>query len=78
MLNSERVLITNPKGLAEVLVHKSYDFVKPRPLVESIGQLLGIGLLVAEGEEHKVRSKATSKALLNKTAGSKKKSDASI
>lgn len=54
MLNSERILITNPKALAEVLVYKSYDFVKPRQLVEGISQLLGVGILLAEGEEHKV------------------------
>lgn len=38
-----------------MLVHKSYDFIKPRQLFESIGQLLGIGILLAEDEEHKVQ-----------------------
>lgn len=62
LFNADRILITNPKSLAEVLVHKSYDFVKPRQLVDSLTRFLGIGLLVAEGEEHKVRSRRASKA----------------
>ncbi|KAH7057107.1 cytochrome P450 [Macrophomina phaseolina] len=51
--NSERVLLTSPKALAEVLVHKNYDFVKPSMIRHGIGRILGIGILLAEGEEHK-------------------------
>lgn len=54
IFNTERLLITSPKGLAEVLVQKSYDFVKPSQIRQSIGRLLGFGILVAEGDEHKV------------------------
>lgn len=54
ILNAERIFVTSPKGLAEVLVHKNYDFIKPKELVEGVGRILGIGLLVAEGGEHKV------------------------
>lgn len=54
IFNAERVLVTSPKGLAEVLVHNNYDFVKPKQLVEGIGRILGIGVLLAEGDEHKV------------------------
>lgn len=57
LFNVERIFITNPKGLAEVLVHKSYDFVKPRQLVDGLGQILGVGILLAEGDEHKVQRK---------------------
>ncbi|KAK4242332.1 hypothetical protein C8A03DRAFT_40300 [Achaetomium macrosporum] len=53
--NQERLLITSPKTLAEVLVTKNYDFVKPRQIRWSIGRILGIGVLLAEGDEHKVQ-----------------------
>jgi hypothetical protein len=53
--NRDRVLITSPKALGEVLVTKNYEFIKPKQLREGLGQLLGIGILLAEGDEHKVR-----------------------
>ena len=53
-LNAERVLLASPAAIAEVVVTKSYEFVKPRELREVAGRLLGIGLLLAEGNEHKV------------------------
>ncbi|KAL1841504.1 hypothetical protein VTJ49DRAFT_6995 [Mycothermus thermophilus] len=55
--NQERLLITSPKALAEVLTTKNYDFVKPRQLRYSLGRILGIGLLLAEGDEHKMQRK---------------------
>jgi cytochrome P450 len=53
VFNSERVLLTSPKALAEVLVTKNYEFVKSEVLRYNLGRLLGIGLLMAEGSEHK-------------------------
>ncbi|OMP88640.1 Protein LUTEIN DEFICIENT 5, chloroplastic [Diplodia seriata] len=55
--NSERVLVTSPKGLAEVLVHKNYEFVKPSTIRDGIGRILGIGILLAEGDEHRRQRK---------------------
>jgi hypothetical protein len=55
LFNSERVLIASPKGLAEVLVTKNYDFIKPAFFRDNLGRLLGHGILFAEGDEHKVR-----------------------
>ena len=55
IFNSERLTIVSPQALAEVLVHKSYDFVKPWQLRKGLGRILGIGIFLAEGEEHKVR-----------------------
>jgi cytochrome P450 len=69
----ERVLITQPKGLAEVLVTRNYEFTKPPHFMEGLGKaaknyyssrsrhvliakpgrVLGIGILLAEGDEHK-------------------------
>ncbi|TGJ79124.1 hypothetical protein E0Z10_g9648 [Xylaria hypoxylon] len=57
MGNSERVLVTGPKALAEVLVTKNYHFEKPAALRFNIGRVLGVGVLLAEGEEHKIQRK---------------------
>lgn len=56
LFNAERLLITSPKGLGEVLTTKNYDFQKPSQ-VQAIGRLLGVGVLLAEGDEHKVQRK---------------------
>jgi cytochrome P450 len=50
-------MVTSPKSLAEVLVTKNYDFQKPSQFRHTIGRLLGIGILLAEGDEHKVQRK---------------------
>lgn len=57
MLNQERILIVSPKGLTEVLTTKNYDFIKPSHIATSLGRLLGIGILFAEGDEHKIQRK---------------------
>ncbi len=54
LFNAERLLITSPKALGEVLVQKNYDFIKPSMVRFGLGRLLGIGILLAEGDEHKV------------------------
>jgi hypothetical protein len=46
--------VTNPKAIGEVLVHRSYDFIKPARLRVGLGRVLGVGILLAEGDEHKV------------------------
>lgn len=33
---------------------KSYDFVKPLQIRLGLGRILGVGILLAEGDEHKV------------------------
>lgn len=58
IFNNERLLLTNPKALGEVLVAKNYDFIKPAILREGLGTTLGVGLVLAEGEEHKVTHSA--------------------
>ena len=55
LFNAERLLVTKPKALAEVLVHKNYDFIKPPQIREGLSRILGgYGVLLAEGEDHKV------------------------
>jgi len=46
--NTERILITNPKALADVLVNNSYDFIKPKQLAQTIGRILGIGMWIGD------------------------------
>lgn len=53
MFNKERLFITSPKALSEVLTTKSYDYKKPIQVVAGIGRVLGVGILLAEGDEHR-------------------------
>jgi cytochrome P450 len=55
--NQPRLILTNPKTLGEVLVHKSYDFYKPRPLRNFLRRILGDGLIIVEGDEHRFQRK---------------------
>lgn len=55
LLNQERLLIASPKALAEVLVTNNYAFAKPSQVRWSLGRILGVGVLLAEGEEHKMQ-----------------------
>ncbi|KAI9845089.1 MAG: hypothetical protein M1837_005093 [Sclerophora amabilis] len=55
--NNDRVMPTSAKALSEVLTLRSYDFIKPHFMRAGIGRLLGIGVLLAEGDEHKVQRK---------------------
>ncbi|KAF2124032.1 cytochrome P450 [Dothidotthia symphoricarpi CBS 119687] len=57
LFNKPRILVTNPKALSEVLVQKSYEFVKPARIRVGLGKLLGVGVLLAEGDEHKRQRK---------------------
>lgn len=52
--NLERVAVVSPAALAEVLVHKCYDFEKPPQLRKGISRILGMGLFLSEGDVHKV------------------------
>ncbi|KAJ5658370.1 uncharacterized protein N7484_002019 [Penicillium longicatenatum] len=55
--NKEEVLVLDPKGLSEVLVQKNHEFAKPYRLRKGLGRILGVGLIIAEGEEHKRQRK---------------------
>ncbi|CAG8960363.1 hypothetical protein HYFRA_00012437 [Hymenoscyphus fraxineus] len=57
LLNVERIILTSPKALAEVLTTNSYDFIRPEQLTTALGRILGVGVLLAEGEEHKFQRK---------------------
>ena len=51
--HSDRLLVTSPGALAEVLVQKNYDFEKPPWTRDFLKKFIGNGLLMTEGEEHK-------------------------
>ena len=57
LLNSERLIVVSPKALTEVLTTKNYDFIKPANVTATLGRLLGVGVLLAEGDEHKYQRK---------------------
>lgn len=57
LFNEGRLLPTTPKALAEVLVQKNYEFIKPLQIRAGIGRILGVGILLAEGEEHRLQRK---------------------
>lgn len=54
LFNVERVFVTSPRALGEVLVQKNYEFIKPQQMRMGLSRLLGVGILLAEGDEHKV------------------------
>ncbi|EPS32247.1 hypothetical protein PDE_07207 [Penicillium oxalicum 114-2] len=64
--NKEVIFVTNPKGLSEVLVQKSYEFAKPAKLRLGLGRILGVGLIVAEGNQHKKQRKLLMPAFLHR------------
>ncbi|EKG13519.1 Cytochrome P450 [Macrophomina phaseolina MS6] len=55
--NVDRLLLTEPRTLADVLVHKTYDFEKPTKLRAFLRRILGDGLIIVEGDEHRFQRK---------------------
>ncbi|KAL1601012.1 hypothetical protein SLS59_005680 [Nothophoma quercina] len=51
--HTDRLIVTSPAALADVLVNKSYDFEKPPWSRAFLRKFLGDGLLMTEGDEHK-------------------------
>ncbi|KAL6915016.1 hypothetical protein FSST1_012776 [Fusarium sambucinum] len=64
MLNSTRdqVCIMNPQLLADLLVHNCYDFAKPKRISGFLRHVLGDGLIIVEGEQHKFLRKNSTPA----------------
>ncbi|KAJ6095844.1 hypothetical protein N7486_006590 [Penicillium sp. IBT 16267x] len=53
----ERLVLTNPKALSEVLNSKVYDFAKPTIAQQNLRRIVGDGVLLAEGDDHKFQRK---------------------
>ena len=58
ILNQDRLLVTSPKAIAEVLVHNTYAYTKHPSERSVIQRFLGNGLTISEGEEHRFQRKA--------------------
>ncbi|KAF1952980.1 cytochrome P450 [Byssothecium circinans] len=58
LFNEPRIMVTSPKAIGEVLVQRSYEFVKPHHLRNGLARLLGVGILLAEGDEHRRQRRA--------------------
>ncbi|KAL9055315.1 MAG: hypothetical protein Q9162_003622 [Coniocarpon cinnabarinum] len=56
------LLLTTPDNIAEVLIGKPYDWVKPRPVRRFLSRITGNGLVVVEGPEHKIQRKSVAAA----------------
>ncbi|KAF2858058.1 putative P450 monooxygenase [Piedraia hortae CBS 480.64] len=57
LFNADRLLVTSPKVVGEMLVTKPYEFEKPEPTRNFLRYILGNGLIVVEGEEHRFQRK---------------------
>ncbi|KAF2680332.1 cytochrome P450 [Lentithecium fluviatile CBS 122367] len=55
--NTETLLVNNLRAHQEVLSTKCYSFVKPPFFARIVGEVTGMGLVFAEGEEHKRQRK---------------------
>lgn len=51
--HEDRLLVTSPDTIADVLVHNNYDYEKPPWSRAFLRKFLGDGLLMTEGDEHK-------------------------
>lgn len=51
--NLERITVTSVQAVAEITVNKSYEFQKPSMMRNTLIQLLGNGLVVAENDAHR-------------------------
>ncbi|KAH7205981.1 cytochrome P450 [Fusarium oxysporum] len=60
--NAERIVLTSPEALHEVLVIQNYSFPKPASLRETAGRFLGIGLILSEGDAHKLQRRSMNPA----------------
>ncbi|KAF8851573.1 putative P450 monooxygenase [Acephala macrosclerotiorum] len=61
-MNGTYLLPTHPTTIADVLVNKCYDFEKPTDLRKFLRIILGDGMILVEGDEHKFQRKHVSPA----------------
>jgi cytochrome P450 len=58
ILNVQKVLVTDPNAVHDILTVRPYSFIKPPATSKIIRSLLGNGLVVVEGDAHKTQKKA--------------------
>lgn len=57
VLHSERILVTSPEGIRDIIGNHAYAFQKPPATRTILTSILGDGLVVAEGEAHRAQKK---------------------
>ncbi|KAH7161773.1 cytochrome P450 [Dactylonectria macrodidyma] len=57
-----QICIMNPRLLADLLVHNCYDFAKPKRISSFLRHILGDGLIIVEGDQHKFLRKSSTPA----------------
>jgi cytochrome P450 len=58
ILNSQKVLVTDPHAVHDILSTHPYSFIKPPPISKIIRSILGEGIIVVEGNAHKSQKRA--------------------
>jgi cytochrome P450 len=58
IFNTKRVLVTTTKGVQEIFNLRPYEFPKPSFVKTLLRGVIGEGLVVADGEQHKSQKKA--------------------
>ncbi|KAF2840284.1 cytochrome P450 monooxygenase-like protein [Patellaria atrata CBS 101060] len=57
LFKGDRILLTDSRALADVLVHNAYDFEKPNKARVFLRRILGDGLILVEGDLHRFNRK---------------------
>ncbi|KAF9903682.1 hypothetical protein EC991_003457 [Linnemannia zychae] len=57
LLNTRRILIADPKAIQHVFNTHSYKYPKPQNLIRLLGEIIGHGVLLAEGDAHRKQRK---------------------
>jgi cytochrome P450 len=58
ILNTQKVLVTDPNAVHDIFSTQPYSFIKPPPISKIIRSILGEGIIVVEGDAHKSQKKA--------------------
>lgn len=58
----DQIAVTNPRLMADLLVHRCYDFSKPKRTSSFLRYVLGDGLIIVEEDQHKSLRKITTPA----------------
>jgi cytochrome P450 len=62
MFNKPNLFIADPKLFQEITLNKAYDFIKPSNAAGI--SLIGKGLILADGEDHKRQRKMSNPAFM--------------
>ncbi|KAI9715718.1 MAG: hypothetical protein M1828_000733 [Chrysothrix sp. TS-e1954] len=57
MFNAQRIQMTSPQAVKEVLVEQSYNFIRPKRVASGLSRIVGNGVLITEGDVHKAQRK---------------------